>query len=411
MKKVLVLTSSFPKNINDNVPMFVYDQLNSIKKINNNIDFLVLAPSIYDHQIVDDTLLIQQVRFNYFFIRKFEKLAGNGILPAIKKNWFYSLLVPFLIFGQILSTIRLIKKYKPDLLYAHWFFPQAFTSYIIKKIYGVPYVFTTHALDAWILKKIPLIGRLVAKKIILNSSAYTSDSEKAESSLHSFLNFNEIDQKKSIVLPMPISFNLNLKISEKVLRILKNPDLIDNYILFIGRFASKKGVDKLIEIFNEVLIKFPNLKLILAGSGKEEKKYKLLIEQLNITNSIEFVGFVNSTEKKYLLDSSKISIIPSIVTKFGDEEGLPVVVLESLNSKTITLASYQSNAGEIIKNKINGFLFNPLDIYESSNLIIEILNLDIDSRRKIFHLANQTSNKFIHYNSSKVFNAHLFNDI
>ena len=164
MKKVLVLTSSFPKNINDNVPMFVYDQLNSIKKINNNIDFLVLAPSIYDHQIVDDTLLIQQVRFNYFFIRKFEKLAGNGILPAIKKNWFYSLLVPFLIFGQILSTIRLIKKYKPDLLYAHWFFPQAFTSYIIKKIYGVPYVFTTHALDAWILKKIPLIGRLVAKK-------------------------------------------------------------------------------------------------------------------------------------------------------------------------------------------------------------------------------------------------------
>ena len=261
------------------------------------------------------------------------------------------------------------------------------------------------------IKKNTFNWKIGSKKIILNSSAYTSDSEKAESSLHSFLNFNEIDQKKSIVLPMPISFNLNLKISEKVLRILKNPDLIDNYILFIGRFASKKGVDKLIEIFNEVLIKFPNLKLILAGSGKEEKKYKLLIEQLNITNSIEFVGFVNSTEKKYLLDSSKISIIPSIVTKFGDEEGLPVVVLESLNSKTITLASYQSNAGEIIKNKINGFLFNPLDIYESSNLIIEILNLDIDSRRKIFHLANQTSNKFIHYNSSKVFNAHLFNDI
>ena len=48
MKNILVLTSTFPKNLYDNVPLFVYDQLLSIKKQYKSINFLVLVPHYYD---------------------------------------------------------------------------------------------------------------------------------------------------------------------------------------------------------------------------------------------------------------------------------------------------------------------------------------------------------------------------
>lgn len=411
MKKILVLTSTFPKNSQDQVPKFVYDQLDSIKNQYTNLEFLVLAPYIHDFQEIDGSISINQIRFHYFFLRKVEKLAGNGILPTVKKNWLYVLLVPFLIIGQIIATIRIIKEFKPDLLYAHWFFPQAFTTFIIKKLYGIPYVFTTHALDAWILKKIPILGSYIARKVILNSNAYTSDSIKAETSLHSFLKNTELIKKKSIVLPMPVSFNLKLGVSEKVAKVLNDKKFKNNYLLFIGRFVSKKGLDILFPIFKTVLLEKPNLKLVLAGSGKNEFYYRNLIKKLEIAKSVEFVGFVNSTEKKLLLDSARISIIPSIITNFGDEEGLPVVVLESLNSNTITLASLQSNSAEVIKNNINGYLFNPENLNKSSDLILEILNLDEVTKNKIILKANKISKEFLAINSSKLFYDHLFKNI
>ena len=67
MKNILVLTSTFPKNLYDKVPLFVYDQLLSIKKQYESINFLVLAPHFYDKKPDVNDLEIDQIRYHYFW--------------------------------------------------------------------------------------------------------------------------------------------------------------------------------------------------------------------------------------------------------------------------------------------------------------------------------------------------------
>ena len=408
MKKILVLTSTFPKSHDDSVPMFVLDQLQSIEDKYKNIKFYVLVPHYYDDKLISKKLEIEQFRFHYFWPFKFEKLVGRGILPSLNKNSFNYFLIPFFILSQFFVTIYYVIKLKPDLIYAHWFFPQAVTSLLIKKLFKIPYVFTTHAFDAEIMKKIPLLGKFLARKVISNSNSYTADSADAEKSIHSYFVSNNINLKKSLVLPMPIKFRTDLKISKLVSYAVDKMNKSHTNLLFVGRFAEKKGVEKLLYIFKNVLNDFPKANLYLAGSGPLLSEYKELVSNLGIHNSVEFLGYVNSTEKKILYDSSDLVIVPSIKLKLGDKEGLPVVVLESLSSNTLTMASYQSNAGEIIIDSLNGYLFDPQEATESAEKIVKILTQSNKSKLKIIENANKLSKQYLSENSAEKFYTHLF---
>ena len=411
MKNILVLTSTFPKSLYDKVPLFVYDQLLSIKNKYESINFLVLVPHYYEKNQVIDDLEIDQIRYHYFWPFKFEKLVGRGILPTIKNNKLYFVLVPFFLVSQLVTTFKYVKKFKPDIIYAHWFFPQAFIALIIKKIFGIPYVFTTHAYDSIIMKRIPLVGKYIAKKIIENSNSYTSDSFNAEKKLHSFFNKGGYKSDKSLILPMPVKFRDDLKVSENVNNLTKKTNSEEKTLLYVGRFATKKGVDLLIEIFSHLVNEIENTKLIIAGSGNELEKYKKIVTNLKLEKKVHIVDYVNSTEKKLLYNFADLVIVPSIKTKLGDEEGLPVVVLESLNSNTITVASYQSNANEIIVNEVNGFLFDPEKLEDSIKVFRKAILLNEKDIKNIIESANVTGNKFLSKNTSELFYNHLFKDI
>ena len=87
-------------------------------------------------------------------------------MPSIKENKLRIFLVPFYFIFQVLNTFSLVIKEKPDIIYAHWFTPQAISAYLAKLFFKIPYVFTTHAQDVIVLKKIPILGKLIAKLVI-----------------------------------------------------------------------------------------------------------------------------------------------------------------------------------------------------------------------------------------------------
>jgi glycosyltransferase involved in cell wall biosynthesis len=409
MKKILVLTSTFPKSLYDEVPMFVYDQLSSLEKKYSELKFTVFVPHYYDKKEIDKSMRIIQKRYHYFWPFSFEKLVGRGILSAITTNKFNILLIPFFIFFQILNTIIFIHTHRPDIIYAHWFFPQALTALVVKKIYKIPYVFTTHAFDAEVMKKIPILGNQLTKSIIRNSESYTSDSVNAEQKLHSFLKNDEIDESKSLVIPMPLEFRENLDISFQVQESINNMKKSNKNLLFIGRFAEKKGIEDLLLIFLKLKRLDSGVNLYLAGNGPKVNEYKKFVSKNNLTDSVYFLGYVNSTEKLELYNNSDLVIIPSIKTKIGDQEGLPVVVLESLSRNTVTIASHQSNAGEIIRHGENGFLFDPERTDEAVKIIKNILVNDKTEYKLLIKNANELGGKYTSLNLAKKFYNHLFN--
>ena len=146
---LLVVASTFPAGPDDSVPRFVYDQVLALKAIRPNWRITVLAPHDARSSTADRTEHAEftEVRFHYLRPRRWESLAGRGIMPAIRQNPFQLLAVPGLLWGEYRALKRLVARDRPDLVYAHWFTPQAITAAPVGRRAGLPFVFTTHASD------------------------------------------------------------------------------------------------------------------------------------------------------------------------------------------------------------------------------------------------------------------------
>jgi len=406
--KVLLLTSTFPKNNKDTVPSFVMDQIIKLKQNYSHMSFTVLVPHINDGLIIEDSEYFKQVRYHYFFPSRYEKLAGRGIVPSIKENKLRVFLVPFYFIFQVLNTIILVIRKKPDVIYAHWFTPQAISAYIVKLFFKIPYVFTTHAQDVIVLKKIPILGKLLATLVIKNSEAWTNDSISTEKRLIETIGEKNFIKNKSLVIPMPVDTDSHEdSMSKKVYSLEK---FIGGFnIVFIGRFAEIKGVENLINIFQRLSKKHKNLNLILCGDGPLKKKYEEMLENAQIPNSrYLFTGFISKEEKKSIYKFADLVVIPSIISDTGHKEGLPVVLLESLFFGKLILVSKYCNAEEVVEDNINGFFFDPLDYAESEAKIEAILSMTDINKKKIENSAKKVGKVYANENLSHKYYEHLF---
>ncbi len=87
-----------------------------------------------------------------------------------------------------------------------------------------------------------------------------------------------------------------------------------NYALYIGRIdIYNKGLDTLIEAWSRVHNVYPNLKLVIVGSGKKHDEIKLreLISKKKLTRNISLTGRVVGKQKNKLLAECLFFIAPS----------------------------------------------------------------------------------------------------
>ena len=135
--KIAILTTTFPKNKNDKVPKFIETQVINLKKNYPNLEIYVLCPDNNKNLDIEVNKLYTQIRFQYFYPKLFQTLTNNGIMNQLKKNVLNYFLIPFLFVSQMVSLFKLVKKENIELIYAHWFFPQAVNAYIVSKLCNV----------------------------------------------------------------------------------------------------------------------------------------------------------------------------------------------------------------------------------------------------------------------------------
>lgn len=89
----------------------------------------------------------------------------------------------------------------------------------------------------------------------------------------------------------------------------------------IGRFVAQKNHDYLIDIFNEIHKKNNNSILLLAGQGPLMEDIKNKVKDLNLDDSVKFLGQRNDANELY--QAFDVFLLPSLY------EGLPVVGVEA----------------------------------------------------------------------------------
>ena len=406
MKKVLIAASTFPAHESDPVPAFVRDQILAFKKVYPDMEFTVLAP----HDSTSHTVKFKQheaydeYRFHYFWpFTHVERLAGGqGIVPALKENPLNYLLIPFFFVGEFFALLRLTRRLKPDVIYAHWFTPQGITGGAVSALTRVPFVYTSHSSDVAFLRKVPLVGPAMVRHFSKKARAITVVSHRSLTKLRAF--FDESTwktlAKKVAIIPMGVDVP---EVTTAKKRAAKTKQLV-----FIGRLAEKKGVQYLLPAFAHVHAKFPDVRLTIGGGGPWRERLETLAKDLDLDKVVTFRGFVNGQQKADLVASADVYVVPSIIAEGGDAEGLPVSLLEGLAAGHICIATNESGADDILHDGRDGFLTPQKDTDALATGIEKALKLSDTDRERMQVAAQKTAQQFAWPEIAKRHYEHLF---
>lgn len=133
----------------------------------------------------------------------------------------------------------------------------------------------------------------------------------------------------------------------ELFEIRKKYNLPEEFILYIGTLQPRKNIPILIQSFARIKEKIPEVKLVLAGNRNAhnfDDDIDNKIEELKISGSIIFPGFVDEEDKSALFQLAKAFVFPSLYEGFG------IPILEAFASRVPVLTSDIPVHNEIIQN-------------------------------------------------------------
>jgi len=150
------------------------------------------------------------------------------------------------------------------------------------------------------------------------------------------------------------------------------------YLLFVGTRQPKKNLNRLIQAFELVRKKFPDVELVIVGKiwkqftdGKFAKP--LLNREVSQTSQVRYLGYVQEEDLPGLYAGAEALILPSLYEGFG----IPVV--EAMSIGTLVAASNVAGLPEVVGGA--GVLFDPFDIKDMSRKIETVLSMDQTKRQ------------------------------
>jgi len=359
-KRLLVLTSTFPRWKNDTDPPFVYELCLRLKK---HYDIHVLAPHYPGTATEEQLAGLQVTRFRYF-MSSWEFLAygtGGGMLAKLKRSPGYYSMIPFFFAGELISTIRILRRYRYDLIHAHWLIPQGLIAVIAIFLTSrrIPVLCTSHGGDLYGLKGW-LLTRL-KKWIITNLKALTVVSRSMREEVKRLV----ADHEKIHVIPM--GTDLKSRFVPPKTRQNKGS------LLFVGRLVEKKGLRYLIDALPLILKRHPQVCLRIAGDGPEKGALQLQSKRLGISDHVRFLGAVKNESLPALYQKSDVVVFPSVIANDGDQEGFGLVLVEALGCECATVVTNLPAMQDIIVDGKTGFVV-PQNVQKLAEKIVSLLN-------------------------------------
>jgi len=169
-------------------------------------------------------------------------------------------------------------------------------------------------------------------------------------------------RNKCLVVPSGIDlekFKLTPEIQKKSEEIRKK--FSSPLVLFVGRLIYYKGVEFLIEAFKDI-----PAQLVIVGSGPLDKKLKILVKNLGLSEKIHFVGKLLSKELISYYYASDIFVLPSVAAT----EALGLVQIEAMAcGKPVISTNLSTGVPWVNQHEKTGLVVPPKDIIALSKAI------------------------------------------
>lgn len=318
----------------------------------------------------------------YFNDIKYYRTKINNIdsISDSRKSLFKRILRLF----QIVSFTKKIKKIilleKPDVLHAHAMFFCGLPALYLGKNFNIPVVYEVRSL--WMLikdgKRQNWFSKLIEKQILGIELFVMRRSDiviAINENLKLFLIECNISEEKIKVVGNAVNTTLIDSLKNK----LKKKAKRELNFGYVGTLTSYEGLELLINAFFSFNKNFTNSQLFIYGKGIEENK----IMELSKTNkNIHFCGPIKPNRVYQAFSNIDIIVNPRYKNKLTNSV-TPLKPLEALAYSKIFIGSDVGGIKELIKDNVNGFLFEAGNQKSLENLMIKVYESDEQVLKKI----------------------------
>lgn len=332
--RLLVIASTYPARVGDGTPSFVRDLAVGVS---TQFDTLVLVPAVPGGAASEEDNGIQVRRYRYF-VRRFEDLADGAILENVRSRKSRLIQVPFLLAAQYFAVRRAVRQHRPDVIHAHWIIPQGIVARWAAP--RVPTVVTTLGGDLYALGD--PVSRRLKRAVLRRARAVTVMSEDMRRRAIAL----GADPHSTSVNPMGAATVAFADASAASPRADAGPV----ELLAVGRLVEKKGFGVLLEALRG--IDAGTWHLTVVGDGPLRQELEAAAHGLPVT----FAGQLGRDGLAAADARAHIAVFPSVRAASGDQDGLPVALLEAMASGCAPVVSDLPGLTDAVVDGVSGIV-------------------------------------------------------
>jgi starch synthase len=268
---------------------------------------------------------------------------------------------------QTLSTnlATVCDKIDSDVVHTHTWYGH-FAGFLAKMLYNIPFIATSHTIEALRPWKEDSLGRGYylsnwlertgiesADKIIAVSEAMKEDVLK---------HFN-VSENKIEVIHNGVDIN-KWQYTPLGSGLKKAYDIEDDYVLFVGRPTLQKGMEYLVDAADEIKVQ-----VVMAAVGSDSSEYeeRMAARVKSRKNVLWIRKLLSEEEYIQLYSGARVFVCPSIYEPFG------IVNLEAMACQVPVVASAVGGITEIVIPEVTGLLIQPGDPKQIADSVNRVL--------------------------------------
>lgn len=354
LKKVAYTMSRFPKL----TETFILYEMLAMEEAGIEVELFPLLRERQDVQHREVERYLQRAHFHpffslpilwanlYYLFRKplaYLKVVWevfSGVLGSL--NFFFGALG---VFPKAVRFAYEMERLGVEHLHAHFATHPVVAALIIKRLTGIPYSFTVHGSDLHVER------RMLDVKVKASAAAVTV----------STFNKNVMIQECGEALGEKIH----------VIHCGVDTDLFQCHdrsshggvfrILCVASFEEVKGHQYLVEACKLLAQRGVDFICHLVGYGPLRQQIEKQIAAEGLQNKFKIHGGLPRNEVLNLYREADVFILPSVITKNGKKEGIPVVLMEAMCTCLPVISSRMSGIPELVQDGAAGILVEPRD--------------------------------------------------